>query len=107
MPRAGQAMSTVRTAASVAAFLTLAGCASPVARAPDQFEAHKYEPACARECLGGYSTCIGGASNTGGNRLIAVDANILEWPGPPHGSSREDGHRVTGTQRRFRRKNSL
>lgn len=42
--------------------LALAGCASP--QSPASFDVAKYEPACARQCLDGYSRCISGSSNS-------------------------------------------
>lgn len=52
--------------------LMLAGCASPGAHAPDDFNAASKEPGCARECLAGYNTCTGGIRQTN-NRLITGD----------------------------------
>lgn len=53
-------------------FLILAGCASQAAKEPESFDAASKEPVCARQCLGGYSACMGNAGVTT-NRLIASD----------------------------------
>lgn len=55
--------------------LLLVGCANPNVRNPDAFDASRYEPSCARQCLGQYSTCIS-AVGAGDNRIIANDVML-------------------------------
>lgn len=50
----------------------LAGCASPMASAPDSFNASTKEPRCARECLGQYAICTSNAGSTP-NRIVTGD----------------------------------
>lgn len=59
-------------------FLILTGCASQAAKAPETFDAASKEPVCARQCLAGYSNCIGAAVGThpasANNIMVACDA---------------------------------
>jgi hypothetical protein len=61
-----------------ARLLLLAGCAD-ARRGPETFDAARYEPTCARQCLDGYNRCISGMSGISGSiataQMQACDLN--------------------------------
>lgn len=62
--------------------LLLAGCSYNAATDPESFDATKYEPTCARQCLGSYSTCVSGSatynSMAANSAYIACSANTKQ-----------------------------
>jgi hypothetical protein len=62
--------------------LMLAGCSYQAATGPESFDAAKYEPVCARQCLAGYSQCVGGGqtynSMASNSAYIACSANTKQ-----------------------------